>query len=98
MIERIVSPFAAVLTQAAAGGKGSGNRNPPRRFAPVMTDKAYDTPSEVTAEDGEVLVDGPDGVAVSLTPEAAAETSDRLLEQAAIARGQERLNGKRKPG
>ena len=62
-----------------------------------MNDKAYDTPSEVTAEAGEVLVDGPDGTAFSLTPEAAAETSDRLLEQAAIARGQEKLNEKRKP-
>jgi hypothetical protein len=60
-----------------------------------MDEKAYDTPSNVTAEDGEVLVDGPDGVAFSLTPEAAAETSDRLLEQAAIARGQEKLKEKR---
>ena len=62
-----------------------------------MTDKAYDTPSKVTAEEGEVMVDGPDGVAFSLTPEAAAETSDRLLEQAAMARGQAMLNEKRKP-
>ena len=62
-----------------------------------MTGKAYDTPSKVTAEDGEVMVDGPDGVAVSLTPDAAAETSDRLLEQAAIARGQELLERKSKP-
>ena len=61
-----------------------------------MDGKAYDTPSKVTAEEGEVMVDGPDGVAFSLTPEAAAETSDRLLEQAAIARGQERLEPKRK--
>ena len=62
-----------------------------------MDGKAYDTPSKVTAEQGEVMVDGPDGVAFSLTPEAAAETSDRLLEQAAIARGQELLDSKRKP-
>ncbi|HEX4737978.1 MAG TPA: hypothetical protein VH331_10510 [Allosphingosinicella sp.] len=62
-----------------------------------MNDKAYDTPSKVSAEGGEVMVDGPDGVAFSLTPEAAAETSDRLIEQAAIARGQEILDAKRKP-
>jgi hypothetical protein len=57
-----------------------------------MAGKTYDTPSKVTAEEGEVMVDGPDGVAFSLTPEAAAETSDRLLEQAAVARGQELLS------
>lgn len=54
-----------------------------------MDSKAYDTPSKVTAEEGEVIIDGPDGVAFLLTPEAAAETSDRLLEQAAVARGQQ---------
>ena len=49
----------------------------------------YDEPSEVTAEEGEVLVNGPDGVAVSLTPEAADETSQRLLYGAAEAKGQQ---------
>jgi len=49
----------------------------------------YDEPSEVTAEEGEVLVNGPDGVAVSLTPEAAGETSQRLLYGAAEAKGQQ---------
>lgn len=54
-----------------------------------MNDKIYDTPSSVEAEDGHVMVDGPDGVAISLTPDAAAETSDRLLFGAAKARGQQ---------
>ena len=54
-----------------------------------MTRKPEDTPSEVTAEDGQVIVDGPDGVAVAMTPEAAAETSHRLLLGAAKARGQQ---------
>lgn len=53
-----------------------------------MDDKLHDEASTVTAEEGEVLVDGPDGVAISLTPEAAAETSDRLLHGAAEAQGQ----------
>lgn len=44
--------------------------------------------SEVSAEDGVVNVDGPDGVDVGLTPEAALETSDRLLDGAATAVGQ----------
>ena len=43
------------------------------------------------AVDGAVEVDGPDAVDVTLTPEAAEETSDRLLRQAFKARGQTRL-------
>jgi hypothetical protein len=51
--------------------------------------RTYDEPSTVGAEEGEVIVDGPDGVAVSLTPDAAIETSDRLLDGALTARGQQ---------
>jgi hypothetical protein len=51
--------------------------------------KSYDEPSDVGAEEGEVIVDGPDGVAVSLTPDAAIETSERLLDGALTARGQQ---------
>lgn len=58
-------------------------------------DRTYDTPSEVAAEDGEVIVDGPDGVAVSLTPDAALETSQRLLEGGLMAQGQ-RVNSRRR--
>ncbi len=50
--------------------------------------KAYDEASNVGAVDGEVTVDGPDGVGVSLTPEAAAETGRRLLDAAAAAQAQ----------
>ena len=58
-----------------------------------MTDgKIYETPTKVQAIKGDVVLDGPDGVDVAMTPEAAAETSDRLPEGAAIAQGQ-RLNG-----
>lgn len=53
-----------------------------------MDKHLHDDPSSATAEDGQVLVDGPDGVAVTLTPDAAAETSDRLLHAAALAQGQ----------
>ena len=41
--------------------------------------KVYDKPSKVTAEDGVVTVEGPDAVDVQMTPEAADETSRRLL-------------------
>ncbi len=53
-----------------------------------MDNKLHDEASTVTAEHGQVLVDGPDGVAVSLTPDAAVETSDRLLDAAVEAQGQ----------
>jgi hypothetical protein len=45
-------------------------------------------PSEVIAEQGEVLVEGPDGVAVSLTPDAAEETARRMILAADTARRQ----------
>jgi membrane peptidoglycan carboxypeptidase len=54
--------------------------------------KIYHEPSSVTAEDGDVLVEGPDDVDVALSPEAAEETSNRLLENSMKARGQRHLN------
>ena len=54
-------------------------------------DRVYSEPSDVTAEDGVVAVEGPDSVAVRLTPEAAEETSHRLLDKAVAAQGQKRL-------
>lgn len=56
-----------------------------------MDNRIHDTPSDVNAENGVVLVTGPGGVVVSLTPEAAAETSDRLLGSATAALGQRLL-------
>jgi hypothetical protein len=53
-----------------------------------MDQQPHDTASDIYAEEGEVLVDGPGGTAVSLTPDAAAETSQRLLYGAAEAQGQ----------
>lgn len=42
----------------------------------------------VSAEAGVVIIDGPDGVALSLTPDAAEELANRLVAAAAEARGQ----------
>jgi hypothetical protein len=95
MMKRIDSPFIALLKQAEARGKRRRNRSRRGGVQRVMDQKVYDTPSKVSAEEGEVMIDGPDGVAVSMTPDAAAETSDRLLEQAAIARGQEKPGPRR---
>jgi hypothetical protein len=50
--------------------------------------RTYDEASHVDADDGDVVVDGPDGVAVSLTPQAAITTSDRLMEAGLMAQGQ----------
>lgn len=45
-------------------------------------------PGVATAEDGVVMLDGPDGVAVTATPEAAAGTGRSLLSAAERARAQ----------
>lgn len=42
------------------------------------------------AEDGLVVLDGPDGVAVTMLPDAAEETGRRLIAAAAEARTQQR--------
>jgi hypothetical protein len=54
-----------------------------------MDDKVYDEPTRVDAEEGKVVLDGPDGVDLLMTPDAAMETSDRLLIGAAKAMGQQ---------
>ncbi|MDB5692362.1 MAG: hypothetical protein JWO81_1425 [Alphaproteobacteria bacterium] len=60
-----------------------------------MDKQVYDEPTDVGAENGSVSLEGPDGVSVLMTPEAAAETSDRLLDGAAVAKGQQ-ANERRK--
>ena len=49
---------------------------------------AHSQPSDVVAEQGDVIVEGPDGVAVTLTPEAAEETARRMMQAAEDARRQ----------
>ncbi|HEV7343586.1 MAG: hypothetical protein JNN10_07160 [Sphingopyxis sp.] len=49
-----------------------------------------------TAEDGVVLLDGPDGVAVTMTAAAARSTGESLVE--AARRAEEQLAGKRPSG
>ena len=45
-------------------------------------------PGVVVAEQGDVILEGPDGVAVTLTPDAAEETARRMIRAAAEARQQ----------
>jgi hypothetical protein len=52
----------------------------------------------VSVQDGKVLLQAPAGAAVALTPEAAAETAERLLAAAEQARsGEPRAPGRTKP-
>jgi hypothetical protein len=54
-----------------------------------MARVSHDSPSEVDAEQGQVIIDGPNGVAFSFTPDAAEETARRLQAGAAKARTQD---------
>jgi hypothetical protein len=48
----------------------------------------YRTGGKAVAEEGEVMLDGPDGIAISMTPDAAEETGNSLLSAARTARTQ----------
>ena len=48
----------------------------------------FDRPGVATAEQGQVLLDGPDGVAIALTPDAAEATGRSLVSAASDARDQ----------
>lgn len=50
--------------------------------------EVHESPCGVAAEGGDVFVDGPGNIAFAMTPDAAAETSDRLLQGAGEAQGQ----------
>ena len=54
----------------------------------MTDDNIYDEPSKVDADNGVVILKGPDAVDVRLTAGAAEETSERLLQGAMKARGQ----------
>lgn len=51
-------------------------------------------PSKAEGEDGVVVVDGPDGVALSLTPDSARELAEHLLAAADEADAQRRATAK----
>ena len=54
-----------------------------------MDNQLHDEPSAVSAEAGQVFVDGPGGIIVALTPHAAEETMLRLQKAAIAAREQD---------
>lgn len=51
--------------------------------------RPHDTPTKATAEQGEVMLDGPDGVSVSLTPKAAKQSAKEIGRAAREASKQE---------
>ena len=53
-----------------------------------MSRPALSKPGRIVAIDGEVVQDGPDGVGISMTPDAAQETGERLKAAADEARTQ----------
>lgn len=63
----------------------------------MSRERTYNEASDVRAEDGDVLVTGPDAVDVALTPEAAETTGERLIEESVRATGQRRLRGIPRP-
>lgn len=54
-------------------------------------DHVYDESTNVSAKNGDVVLQGPDGVDVKLTPEAAEHTAEKLEKGAAKAAGQRRM-------
>ncbi|MBY8826157.1 hypothetical protein [Sphingomonas colocasiae] len=54
----------------------------------MHSNAAFDTSGAVTVESGEVMIDGPNGIALSLTPRAAREMGRRLIAAADRAAGQ----------
>ncbi|MEO9130182.1 MAG: hypothetical protein ABI240_03125 [Sphingomonas sp.] len=47
-----------------------------------MSNEPHDTPTKATAERGEVILDGPGGLALSLTPHAAAKSAAAMAKAA----------------
>jgi len=57
-----------------------------------MANRVHKEAGDAAAERGEVILDGPNGVAVSMTPEAARKTGERLAGAADEASRQKGLS------
>jgi hypothetical protein len=91
MVQWVVTRKSATdLTQIKVRGTPAAARLFFRaRRQSMATVRSHPEPSDVIAEQGLVLVEGPDGVAVTLTPDAAEETGRRMIIAASEARRQE---------
>jgi hypothetical protein len=68
------------------------------RGAIMSNNEPYNEASKTNAVDGEVVIQGPDSVGVSVTPSAAEKTAQRLIRTARTARAQLIRKGAKKPG
>jgi hypothetical protein len=50
-----------------------------------MSNEPHDVPTKATAEQGEVMLDGPAGLALSFTPDAAAKSAAAMAKAATKA-------------
>jgi hypothetical protein len=57
--------------------------------------RAEAQPSQVVADGGNIIIDGPNGIAITMSPDAAEETARRLLAAAGEARRQNELASRR---
>lgn len=53
-----------------------------------MTTKPCEQPFEIVAEDSHVLIEAKGGVTLTMTPDAALASADRLADEAVVATGQ----------
>ena len=59
-----------------------------------MARKPHDEPIHAAAEHGEVVLEGPDGLATSLTPSAARSSAEHLVAAARIAESDPEAEGR----
>ncbi len=57
--------------------------------------RAHPEASQVVADAGNIIIDGPDGVAVTMSPDAAEETARRMLAACGEARRQAEQSSRR---
>lgn len=60
-------------------------------------ERVYDTPTHAVAESGVVILDGPDGLAISLTPAAARASAAAMIAAADAAEAQDAPTGDQAP-
>jgi len=66
-----------------------------KEVGPMEPLKVEAQASQVVADAGSIIIDGPDGVAVTMSPDAAEETARRLLDAVGEARRQAQQSGRR---
>jgi hypothetical protein len=92
-MERAFTPMEHFCTHQPVNAASSGTDSLSAHLGYMGHKELFDEATKIQAVDGEVQLDGPDGVDVALTPEAAEETADRMFRASAEAAGQRKLKG-----